>query len=393
LTDGGLAAWIQDRRSELVALVQDLIRARSENPPGDESECATIVLRELGEVGATVEVFQPVARRMSVVGVIDSGRAGPSILCNAHLDTVPAGDGWTVAEPFSGTIKRGRIYGRGASDHKSPIACLLYAVRALLALDRLRGRVIVVFDADEELGGTLGMRAILDSWNPGAEMALYAAPTSYGAAGGRFFGFGTDNVFRASVGRLKLRTTYSTRTSYQVAPNSWWYPAEVAAAIGARSAGFLHQPEWFGGNPRMRLVESVNGRQTWDVFVLPWETPEEVHAEVSRCILRSIKAYGRCHAEVEMLEAVPAADCPDNHQLVQALVGAASEATGRVPYVGALPAYTGMSPIQEKLKIPVVAFGYGRIDLCHTPNEWISVQQVVSSAQAYAIALSQVGHV
>lgn len=392
VSDGRLSAWIDDQRDELVLLVQNLIRARSENPPGNESAPAALVLQELQAIGANVKIVEPVAHRTSVIGVIDSGKAGPSILCNAHLDTVPAGDGWTHAEPFSGSIKQSRIYGRGAVDHKFPIACLLYAVRALLALDRLRGRVVLIFDADEELGGALGMRTLLESWDPKVDMGLYAAPTSYGAAGARFFGIGTDNVFRASVGRLRLRITYATRISYQVAPKSWWYPAEVAAFISASLSDFLYEPKWFGGNPRMRLIESNGAQQVWDVFVLPDETPEIVLAELTRRVRQSVKNYGECEAEIETLEAVPPANCPNDHPLVAALVRGALEATGRSPYVGELSACTGMSQIQERLKIPVVAFGYGRIDLCHTPDEWVSVTQVVSTAKAYAVAMSQVGH-
>ena len=52
----------------------------------------------------------------------------------AHLDVVPAGDGWTESAPFSGEVKDGRIYGRGAMDDKGP------AVAAVYALAALRGR-------------------------------------------------------------------------------------------------------------------------------------------------------------------------------------------------------------------------------------------------------------
>jgi succinyl-diaminopimelate desuccinylase len=389
--DQRICAWIERRHEPLTESVQALIKARSENPPGNESAPAAIVLKDLKRLGARTRVFEPVAGRTSVIGIIDSGRPGPSILCNAHLDTVPAGDGWSMSEPFAALLRHGRVYGRGASDHKSPIACLLYAVEALMALDCLHGRLVLVFDADEELGGTLGMQPLLDEWDPKVDMALYAASTSYGPDGARFFGIGTDNVFRSSVGRLRVRATYGARTPYQVAPTTWWYPAEVAAAVSVDRGRLVETPSWFGGNPRMRLIDSANTQQTWDVFVLPDEDPDELFGRLSRRIRRLAREHGASETQVEQIDSVWPSNCPADNPMVRALVHGAEAATGRTPYVGAIATYMGMSQIQEKLRIPVVAFGYGRIDLCHIPNEWVSVKQIVSTAKAYAVALSELG--
>jgi succinyl-diaminopimelate desuccinylase len=389
--DARIGSWIESRQGLLTESVLALIQARSENPPGDESAPAAMVLEQLKRLGAQTRVFEPAAGRRSVIGVIESGRPGPAILCNAHLDTVPAGDGWSMAEPFSGVIRQGRIYGRGASDHKSPVACLLQAVEALLALDIMFGRVVLVFDADEEQGGTLGMRPLLDEWDPKVDMALYAASTSYGPDGARFFGIGIDNVFISSVGRLRIKVTYSAKTPYQVVPTTWWYPAEIAASVSAERARLLETPSWFGGNPRMRLIDSANGRQTWDVFVLPEEDPDELLRRLTGRIRRLARERGASDTQVEQIDSVWPSSCPPDHPLVGALVHGAEAATGRTPYIGAIAAYMGMSQIQRKLRIPVVAFGYGRIDLCHIPNEWVSLRQIVSTAKAYAVALSQLG--
>jgi hypothetical protein len=235
------------------------------------------------------------------------------------------------------------------------------------------------------------MHAVLDSWNPEVEMALYAASTSYGPAGARFFGVGVDNVFKASVGKLRLKIRYRTHVSYQVSPNQWCYPAEVAAVVGAMRADFLHHPTWFGRNPRIRLIESKDDEQLWEVCVLPEEKPQELFEQLTKKVRRAATSHGASEVEVKLIEAVPPANSPGNHSLVRALLVGAQAATGRTPHVGSISAYTGMSPIQAKLNIPIAAFGYGRIDLCHTPNEWVSVQQVLWTAKAYAVTLSELG--
>ena len=54
----------------------------------------------------------------------------------AHLDVVPAGDGWQVTKPFAMKIEDGRAYGRGTSDDKGPALCALYAMRAIKEIGR-----------------------------------------------------------------------------------------------------------------------------------------------------------------------------------------------------------------------------------------------------------------
>jgi acetylornithine deacetylase/succinyl-diaminopimelate desuccinylase-like protein len=141
----------------------------------------------------------------------------------------------------------------------------------------------------------------------------------------------------------------------------------------------------------MRLIDSANTQQTWDVFVLPDEDPDELFGRLSRRIRRLAREHGASETQVEQIDSVCPSNCPKDHPMVRALVHGAEVATGRTPYVGAIATYMGMSQIQQKLRIPVVAFGYGRIDLCHIPNEWVSVKQIVSTAKAYAVALSELG--
>jgi len=81
-----------------------------------------------------------------------SGSGRPVTLFMAHFDTVPAGPGWT-REPFTLTIEGDRAYGRGAADDKSNVAAI---AEAILGFEPARGRVIVAFTGDEEIGGARG---------------------------------------------------------------------------------------------------------------------------------------------------------------------------------------------------------------------------------------------
>jgi acetylornithine deacetylase len=108
-------------------------------------------------VGLSAEIFEPAPGRTSVLGKLAGSGGGRSLMLNAHCDTVDAGG---MAEPFSGAIRDGKVYGRGAYDMKGGLAACMAAVKALVdAGARLRGDVLVAAVADEEYGslGTSGL--------------------------------------------------------------------------------------------------------------------------------------------------------------------------------------------------------------------------------------------
>ncbi|NLG24205.1 MAG: M20 family metallopeptidase [Clostridiales bacterium] len=88
------------------------------------------------------------------VGEVHLGRGEATMGILAHLDVVPAGDGW-VHPPFGGAIEDGKLYGRGTSDDKGPAVAALFAMRAVRdAGIALRDGVRLILGCDEEVGMT-----------------------------------------------------------------------------------------------------------------------------------------------------------------------------------------------------------------------------------------------
>ena len=143
---------------EVVALLQALIQAKSDYPPGDCREAIQIVLNKLQEVDLSGEIFSRSELQPNLVVSIPSQNAKPCLLYHAHIDTVPTGETerWEF-DPFKGEIHNGRIFGRGAGDDKSSVAA---QIMALITLARagidLDGQLQVAIVADEESGGLNG---------------------------------------------------------------------------------------------------------------------------------------------------------------------------------------------------------------------------------------------
>ena len=99
------------------------------------------------ELGLKAEVLE------NKVAVIDLNEQPAELDILAHLDVVPAGDGWTETEPFSGEIKNGRIYGRGTMDDKGPMVAAIYALAALKDAGFAPSkRIRLLFGTNEETG-------------------------------------------------------------------------------------------------------------------------------------------------------------------------------------------------------------------------------------------------
>ncbi|MGQ9479402.1 MAG: M20/M25/M40 family metallo-hydrolase [Thermoproteota archaeon] len=144
---------------ELVKLLSSLIQIDTSNPPGNESRAADFLRDWLWERGVRSEIIEYEKGRGNLVSRIRGSGEGPSLLLLSHMDVVPAEPSRWKIPPFSGTVKDGYVWGRGALDMKS-----MLAVEAMIFSEtadrRLRGDLVLAATADEERGGS-GMEMLL----------------------------------------------------------------------------------------------------------------------------------------------------------------------------------------------------------------------------------------
>ncbi len=145
---------------EATSLLQRLIRYDTVNPPGNERPAQEMLLAELEGAGFECELLGVEPGRPNLIARLRGRSDGPRLCLLGHVDTVLAdASEWTV-DPWSGELRDGFLWGRGALDMKGQVAC---EVAAACELGRSGwrpegGELIVIVTCDEEAGATLGAK-------------------------------------------------------------------------------------------------------------------------------------------------------------------------------------------------------------------------------------------
>jgi len=152
------AKLLHETEEEIATLLSDLIRINTTNPPGNETPAAKFLAKTLEEEGLKCEVLESSKGRGSIITRIRGRGEKPSLLLLSHLDVVPATPKEWSVNPFSGLVKEGYVWGRGALDCKSLVAIEAVVMKLLVRNEAdLKGDVIFAATADEETGGTAGV--------------------------------------------------------------------------------------------------------------------------------------------------------------------------------------------------------------------------------------------
>jgi acetylornithine deacetylase/succinyl-diaminopimelate desuccinylase-like protein len=152
---------VRTREDEVVWLTSELIQIDTSNyggGSGSERPAAEYVASQLEDAGIEAMLLESAPGRANVVArVAGSSSSLPALLVHGHLDVVPAvASDWSV-HPFSGEVREGVVWGRGAVDMKNMVAMMLAVARGWVREGRSPRRdVVFAFTADEEDSAAAG---------------------------------------------------------------------------------------------------------------------------------------------------------------------------------------------------------------------------------------------
>jgi acetylornithine deacetylase/succinyl-diaminopimelate desuccinylase-like protein len=160
--------------TEVVDLLQRLIRLDTTNPPGNETAAAELLRDYLEAAGVECELYARVPERANLVARIRGTSGGPSLALLSHTDVVLADPSEWERDPFGGELVGEEVWGRGALDMKGEVAASAVAL-ASLAREGWRGSgdLIFVAAADEEVGDGFGLQWLVEE-HPAAVRADFS---------------------------------------------------------------------------------------------------------------------------------------------------------------------------------------------------------------------------
>ncbi len=167
-----------ERTETLAALVGDLVRIETENPPGNETECAERIVEWFDEHGIDAELVEEPYTDRPQVGVRVGG-GDPTLVLNGHIDVVPAGetDEWSH-DPYGADVEDGRLYGRGSVDMKTGVAIAMLATAELaddIEANELPGSIVFHAAIGEETAEP-GTKTLLEQ-GYGGDYGVVLEPT------------------------------------------------------------------------------------------------------------------------------------------------------------------------------------------------------------------------
>jgi acetylornithine deacetylase/succinyl-diaminopimelate desuccinylase-like protein len=160
--------------SEVTDLLSRLIQIDSTNPPGNETAAAELLRDYLEANGVACELYARVPERANLVARLPGTGDAPSLLLLGHTDVVLADPAEWSVPPFSGEVRDGEIWGRGALDMKSQVAAEAVALASLAREGfKPKGDLILTATADEEVGDAFGLEWLCQA-HPDAVRCDYA---------------------------------------------------------------------------------------------------------------------------------------------------------------------------------------------------------------------------
>jgi acetylornithine deacetylase/succinyl-diaminopimelate desuccinylase family protein len=364
-----LDRWVDEHFDEQVRFLQELVRVPTDTPPGNNTPHAlrTAELLQAFDMRADKhEVPKEVVHAhglQSITNLVVQRRYGPGrvVALNAHGDVVPPGEGWTH-DPYGGAVVDGKLYGRAAAVSKCDFTSFTFAVRALEAAGLpLKGGVDLLFTYDEEFGGELGPKWLLDKGLTRPDLEI-AAGFSY-------------EVVTAHNGCLQLEATVHGKMGHAAVPETAVDALQAAtrilvacydenkrlkqtrSAVKGINSGYINVGQITGGtNTNVvpgKVVLKIDRR------MIPEEDPVQVEENLRRLIERAAGGQPGISVEIKrLLLAHAMKPLPGNEALVEPLTRHASELFGETVGASGTPLYTDARLFSER-GIPAVIYGAG----------------------------------
>ncbi len=416
---------VELKREEIVRVLQNMVRLPSVThpPQGDEGRVQVYVEELFRQLGLEVDVFEPTqvsgltehegywegldyTGRPNVVGVWKGQGGGRSLILNGHCDVVPEGprDRWSD-DPFSGTVKDSRLYGRGSVDMKGGIAAMAMAVAVLQDCGiRLRGDVILESVVNEELGGYNGTLACIVKGYRG-DAAIVTEPSDLkiepANKGGQAYritvegvsahtSFWWEGVSALDKGILiKKAIEEFAKTRYEQTRDNLLYSDPALYPIPALTDCIY---SFHAGDPAIMGVPQEASMELM-IDVLPGESLEEVRSAFEKAIMDAAMKdqWLREHPpkmEYADMRGIYPTQMDLGNPIIESLRSAYKDVIMTEPKICGFESACDAMMFNMFSDTPALIFGPGQLGLAHRPDEYMDLKQLIDAVKILAISIA-----
>jgi succinyl-diaminopimelate desuccinylase len=406
-----LFARLDALSSELAATTGDLVRFPTVDPPGHAyGPALEYIARYLAPHGFSSRLIRAEGApgdsdaypRLNLMSRIEGARPGRTFHITGHVDVVDAGPGWSV-DPFDGTIRDGRVYGRGASDMKGGLASAMFALAAIADLmPDFAGALELSATVDGETGGQGGLGHLVQAgWLTAERVDHVLLPEPLGP--GRI-GLGHRGLWVAEIGMTGAAAhggapALGASALAGIGEFIAMVEAELAPALAERTTRVPVLPE--AARRSTVNIAAISGgvadgallpaavvvdrcRVVIDRRYIAEESLEAVRLELIGLAEVAAARHGLELTVRDLAGHPPAMAAPDG-PAARALTHWIEVVTGRAGEMaaglggGTRSLLAGLGGFTD-----IVAYGPGRPELAHLPDEWVGIDDLVTAAKVMA---------
>ena len=365
-----------------VELLKELLTIRSVNGRDDEGAVAEYLCKYFEQSGISAHIQRIDATHANVLAELEGESDGAPIFWNGHLDTVPYGDtGEWKTDPAVPVERDGFLYGRGASDMKSGLAAMVYALCEYKKSGRPVPRTIrFLGTCDEEKGG-IGAREILKEVpETSIGTLLIGEPTGC-------------RLGMPQKGSLRLEIEAHGKTSHGAYPQEGCNAVEQAMALTGEIETYVRSFTHPVLGASTAQVTQISGgvapnmtpdtcRILMDIRMTPGLTSQMVVGQAEAfAAARSVTSEEKFRVSCRIVNDRRAIEIGESHPLVKQL-SKGLEKKGLPVETTGINFFTDASILVEhKLDAAVLLFGPGEAGMAHKPNERVEIEKYQKSIQ------------
>lgn len=374
-----------DHLSTALSLTRELIHIDSSDPGAYEQEIGDFIADWFSQRGIFAEKDQVLPGRYNVMAKLEGETDDPALVYICHMDTVTLGDGWTM-DPLGAEEADGRIYGRGACDMKSGLACAMSAFASIAEETAASGRrpghsfcLIATVDEEDFMRGV--ERAIEVGWVTPNSWVLDTEPTN-------------GQIQVAHKGRTWFEITVTGCTAHASTP---WKGADAIAAMSEIIVSIRNQINDLPSHQDLGISTVTFGqieggyrpyvvpdscKVSIDMRLVPPADTRAAVQIVEGAIAHGEQAVPGTHGVYTITGDRPYVEKDDASYLLKQLSAAHKKITAAEAAVTFFPGYTDTAVIAGTLhNHNCMSYGPGDLELAHKPDESVPCCDILRCEQ------------